>query len=359
MAGRVLIGLSGGVDSTLAAILLKEQGYEVIGASMSIYNADIPNLLSSGNACYGAVEKPEIKDIALLGEKIGIKTYKFDCSEEYKKTILSYFKDAYSKGITPNPCVMCNAIMKFGLLCDKAVEEGIAFDYFATGHYVQKSELNGRIVLKKGVDEKKDQSYFLYRLSQEQLKKVIFPLGGMTKEKVRLLAKEKGLDVADKADSQDFYAGDYADLLQFKDKDGIIMHVNGTVLGHHKGYWHYTVGQRKGLGVSYKEPLFVLDVDADKNIVYVGTASDMNVKECFVSDLNWLAFENLSSSIKAMAKQRSTAKPVSVLIEPLDGKVRIIFDEPQKSVTAGQSMVFYDGDIVLGGGIIEKNVKAL
>ena len=254
---------------------------------------------------------------------------------------------------------MCNAIMKFGLLCDKAVEEGIAFDYFATGHYVQKSELNGRIVLKKGVDEKKDQSYFLYRLSQEQLKKVIFPLGGMTKEKVRLLAKEKGLDVADKADSQDFYAGDYADLLQFKDKDGIIMHVNGTVLGHHKGYWHYTVGQRKGLGVSYKEPLFVLDVDADKNIVYVGTASDMNVKECFVSDLNWLAFENLSSSIKAMAKQRSTAKPVSVLIEPLDGKVRIIFDEPQKSVTAGQSMVFYDGDIVLGGGIIEKNVKAL
>ncbi len=360
MSDVAIVGLSGGVDSSLAAILLKEQGYDVIGVSMSIYNKDIPNLVKGGNACYGPEIKTEIKNIQEFGDKIGIKTYVFDCSEEYKDTILAYFKSEYAAGRTPNPCVKCNELMKFGLLTQKAQKEGIAYDYFATGHYCQvaKDEASGRYLLKKGVDEKKDQSYFLYRLSQEQLSKVLFPLGTFTKEQVRQMAREKGLEVADKADSQDFYPGNYNDLLQLKPQKGNIMLTNGKVLGQHLGYWNYTVGQRKGLGIAYPEPLFVLDIDAHRNIVWVGTAADTQKDTCFVEDLHWIKFAAPPAEFKAFAKQRSTAKPAPVTIYVENGVARVVYDDMQKSFTAGQSMVFYDSDdVVIGGGVIMKGVN--
>ena len=353
MSDIVIVGLSGGVDSCLSALLLKEQGYQVIGISMSIYNKDIPNLLD-GNACYGPTEKTEITNIHRFGEKIGIPTYVFDCSEEYKRTILSYFKSEYEAGRTPNPCVKCNELMKFGLLIEKAKKEGIKYDYFATGHYCRTEFNNGRYLLKKGLDEKKDQSYFLYRLTQEQLSSVLFPLGNFTKEQVRLLAKEKGLEVADKADSQDFYSGNYNDLLQLPPKKGNIMLLNGKVLGNHQGYWNYTIGQRKGLGIAYPEPLFVLDVDAHRNIVWVGTKEDTQKTTCYIEDLHWIAFDTPPQKFKAYAKQRSTAKPALVTVYIEKEKAKVVFDEIQKSFTPGQSMVFYDKDIVIGGGVITK-----
>ena len=355
MSATVIVGLSGGVDSSLAAVLLKEQGYHVIGVSMSIYNQDIPNLLPAGNSCYGPEEKQDIKDIQKFGDKIGIETYVFDCSEDYKRLVLSYFKEEYQQGRTPNPCVKCNAVMKFGLLGQKAKEAGISYDYFATGHYARIGKENGRFCLKKGIEEKKDQSYFLYRLTQEQLAHTLFPLGSFTKAQTRELAQQKGLAVYDKPDSQDFYAGDYNDLLQFPPKPGVIMHINGQVLGKHTGYWHYTIGQRKGLGIAYPEPLFVLDIDAHRNIVYVGTAQDTQKNDVFVSDLSWIAFdETPDKPFRATAKQRSAAKACPVTVEPVAHGLHIVYDDAQRSFTPGQSLVLYQDDIVLGGGIITK-----
>lgn len=362
MAGTVLVGLSGGVDSALTVLLLKEQGYTVIGASMSIYNSDIPSSVDAGKACYGHDEKADIKNIHLLGQQLGIDTYVFDLSQAFKAHVLSAFKDAYTKGLTPNPCVQCNEVMKFGLLVDKARAQGLAFDAFATGHYARIEQKDGRYMLRRGADEKKDQSYFLYRLSQEKLAHTLFPLGAFTKTKVRELARAKGLPVAlsEKPDSQDFYAGDYADLLNLSPRVGTIMTREGRPLGQHHGYWHYTVGQRKGLGIAYPEPLFVVDIDADKNIVYVGTAADTLRTDACVGDVHFVAWDKAqapTSPFRAFAKQRSAARPepVTAQLTQAGEKLLVRYDTPQKSITAGQSLVLYDTDgFVLCGGLIEK-----
>lgn len=353
MVSSVIVGLSGGVDSSLTAALLKDMGYHVTGVSMSIYNQAIPHLKLAGNACYGAQEKQEITDIHLLGEKLGIKTYVFDCSKEYNRQILTYFKTEYLKGNTPNPCIMCNALMKFDLLKQKAYEAGITFDYFSTGHYAQIEKQSNRFLLKKGVDEKKDQSYFLYRLQQQQLATTLFPLGVLTKTQTRQLAHEKGLDSYDKPDSQDFYSGDYNDLLQMPPKEGLIMLLDGTPLGKHYGFWNYTIGQRKGLRIAYPQPLFVAEIDAQHNIVYVGTAEQLQQTTVFVTNLSWIAFdETPSHPFRAFAKQRSTAPPSPATITPIKNGVKVEYDTIQKSFTPGQSVVFYQDDIVLGGGFI-------
>ena len=348
----VAVGLSGGVDSTLTAHLLKEQGYRVVGLSMSIYNGNIPAHIT-GDACYGPSEKQDIRDIQKWAKNQGIEAHILDLSEAYKKTVLKYFKDSYLSGVTPNPCVMCNTMMKFGLLVEEARRQGITFDYFATGHYARITEKDNRFILKKGVDAHKDQSYFLYRLTQEQLSQTLFPLGEYTKDQVRQMARERGLTVADKGDSQDFYAGDYSDLLEQKPRVGNIVLTDGKILGKHQGFWNYTIGQRKGLGIAYPEPLFVVDIDAEHNQVIVGTSKDTFVEGCVADRVVWGGvISSLNEPLKAQVKYRSSGKTVPATLMPEGEGVRVTFDEPQRSITRGQSIVFYQDDCVLGGGII-------
>ena len=350
----VAVGLSGGVDSTLSALLLREQGYKVIGLSMSIYNTDIPISTSDKNACYGHFEKKDLKDIQKWGKNNHIKTYLLDLSEAYKKQILSYFQQAYLSGETPNPCIQCNTLMKFGLLIEEARKQGIQFDYFATGHYVRAARYNNRLTLRCGADLKKDQSYFLYRLTKEQLVHTLFPLGELTKEQTRQMARERGLAVADKADSQDFYAGDYADLLNQKPRIGQIVLSSGKVLGEHNGFWNYTIGQRKGLGIAYPEPLFVIDIDATHNRVIVGTKEETLQTSCTATDCVWMGLEKAPKQpMPVLAKYRSAGQWVPATIQTNGTDVFVQFDTPQKALTRGQSVVFYENDLILGGGIIK------
>ena len=354
---KVLVGLSGGVDSTVAALLLKQQGYDVIGATMSIWGKNGMAAQSGHkNACYGPDEIEDIEEASKIAKTLGIPYYVINCVEKYESIVLENFKSEYKNGRTPNPCVWCNSYVKFGALPDMAKAMGIEYDKFATGHYarVNKGE-NGRYQLIRGVNSKKDQSYFLYRLKQEQLAKVILPLGTYTKDEIRAIAKENGLDVAEKPDSQDFYGGDYNELLNFEEKEGNIVNTDGKVLGKHKGFWNYTIGQRKGLGVSASEPLYVLELKKDTNEVVVGFADKTFNKALIANNLNWISIENLSEPRKAQAKIRSTQQPVDVTLIPIeDSSVEVVFDDLQKSIAIGQSAVFYDGDVVLGGGIIDK-----
>ncbi|MCR4880558.1 MAG: tRNA 2-thiouridine(34) synthase MnmA [bacterium] len=362
---RVLTGMSGGVDSSVAALLLKEKGYEVIGATMSIWGKGgvykkIQEKLasfkkSSHGACLGPDEKEDIEAAKRICEILDIPFYVFDCAEQYEEIVLKNFKKEYLEGRTPNPCVWCNALIKFDVLPHLAKLNGIAFDKFATGHYARVEEENGRYILKKGINPKKDQSYFLYRLKQEQLKNILLPLGNFSKEEIRQIAKEHNLPVADKPDSQDFYEGDYNELLQVEDKIGNIVDKDGNILGQHKGIWNYTIGQRKGLGISSTEALYVIELDKEKNEVIVGNKEKTFKNELIAKDLNYVSVAQVTAGRCCQAKIRSTQEPQSVIIEPINNnEIKVIFDNMQKSISIGQSVVLYDGEKVLGGGIIDK-----
>lgn len=352
---KILVGLSGGVDSSVAALILKQQGHDVVGATMSIWGKDGMAAKSGHkNACYGPDEKEDIEEARKIAAQIGIPYYVFNCVEQYEQIVLDNFKSEYIQGRTPNPCVWCNALVKFGVLPLIAKENGIEFDKFATGHYARVEEKDGRFLLKRGIAPHKDQSYFLYRLKQEQLKNIILPLGNYTKDQIRKIAKDNGLEVAEKPDSQDFYDGDYNELLGVKEKDGNIVDLDGKVLGHHKGIWNYTIGQRKGIGVSATEPLYVLELRKDTNEVVIGPADKTFKKELTAVNLNWIAFDKLENERKVYAKIRSTQQPTPVTITPNGDDVDVVFDELQKSIAIGQSVVFYDEDVVLGGGVIDQ-----
>lgn len=351
---KYLVGLSGGVDSSVAALILKQQGHEVIGATMAIWGKD-GIALKEGHkgACYGPDEKEDIEEARKIAEQIGIPYYVFDCAEKYERIVLDNFKKEYLEGRTPNPCVWCNAQVKFGLLPQLAKANGVEFDKFATGHYARVEEENGRFLLKRGVAPKKDQSYFLYRLTQEQLKGIYLPLGGKTKDEIREIAKSNGLNSAEKPDSQDFYGGDYNELLNIEDKIGNIVDLNGKVLGTHKGIWNYTIGQRKGLGIAAAEPLYVLELRKDTNEVVVGFADKTFKNSLVANKLNWIAIDKLTEEMNVTAKIRSTQQPVPVKIIPIgEDEVKVVFEDAQKSIAIGQSAVFYQDDVVLGGGII-------
>ena len=351
---KVLVGLSGGVDSSVAALILKQQGHEVIGGTMQIWGKDgIAVKSGHKDACYGPDEVENIEEAGKIAEKIGIPYHVFNCVEQYEKFVLENFKSEYIQGRTPNPCVWCNALIKFGALPHVAKENGIAFDKFATGHYARVEEKDGKYILKRGIATHKDQSYFLYRLKQEQLSNIILPLGGFTKEEIRKIARDNGLEVAEKPDSQDFYGGDYNELLGLKELEGNIVDTEGNILGQHKGIWNYTIGQRKGLGISSTEALYVLSLNKDSNEVVVGFADKTFKKSLTAVNLNWISIDKPTSEFRAQAKIRSTQQPVDVTVIPKQDNIEVTFDDLQKSIAIGQSVVLYDGDTVLGGGIIE------
>ena len=345
---KVAIGLSGGVDSAVAALLLKRAGHEVVGITMKLWRE---GLYRGGcrDACFGPGEADDIAAAEALAGKIGIEYRAFDCADEYERIVVGYFRREKAAGRTPNPCVVCNPSMKFGLLPEIAARH-FEFDRFATGHYARIVRSGGRLAVARAKDESKDQSYFLWGLSQEQLSRAMFPLGELCKADVRRVASEAGLPMADKPDSQDFYSGDCAELLGEADRDGEIVTTDGKVIGTHCGCWRYTVGQRKGLGIGGGTPFYVVRIDKAENRVVVGTRDEAVRTEFRVAGLNWMGMETTLDRIEGLVKIRSTGRPVGpAALE--DGVVRVpagVF-----GVAPGQSAVMYSptGEIACGGVI--------
>jgi len=354
---KILVGLSGGVDSAVAAALLKKQGFDVIGITMAIWgDRKVNSTHKCGHgACFGPDEKEDIESAQKISKFLKIPYHVIDCSKEYESIVLRYFKEEYLSGRTPNPCIRCNSLVKFGVLPFAAKEKGIEFDKFATGHYARIAENNGIFNLLRAKDLTKDQSYFLYKLTQNQLKNILFPLGEYTKNEVRKMAKDFGLDVSDKPDSQDFYEGDYNELLDVKEKEGNIVDTNNNILGTHNGIWNYTVGQRKGLGISSSEPLYVLKLDKDTNTVIVGNLDKTFKKSLIAKEINYPSNQKIKNG-RYYAKIRSSQQPKECDIEVLDNAIKVDFIDFQKSIAQGQSVVIYDNETVLAGGIIDKSL---
>ena len=354
---KVAVAMSGGVDSSVAAALLKEKGYEVIGVTMKVWDGETLPANGTRHACYGPGEEEDLEDARKVAQVLGIPLNIFDLRQEYKIEVLDYFCHEYLSGRTPNPCIRCNRRVKFDALLEKARDTGIEFDYFATGHYarVEHDESRSRYLLKKAKDMAKDQSYFLFALSQEQLSNSLFPLGNHTKEEVRKMARDLELGIDDKPESQDFFAGDYSSLLGKVARPGPILNKEGEILGEHRGIPFYTIGQRKGLGISSKEPLYVTAIDQGKNVIVVGPKEEVYGDELVAMELNWIAIQELSRPVDLKAKIRYLHKEAEAMVIPLDeDKVHVKFKEPQMAITPGQAVVFYDDDTVIGGGTIER-----
>ena len=350
--------MSGGVDSSVAAYLLKEQGYDVIGVTMQIWQEDKEYEEREGGGC----SLSAVDDARRVADKIGIPFYVLNFRDSFKKNVIDYFIDEYMEGKTPNPCIACNKYLKFDELLKKA--QGIGADYIATGHYAKIEEHNGRYILVKSDDDKKDQTYALYNMTQEQLAHTLMPCGEYTKDRIREIAKEIGLDVHNKKDSEeicfisDNNHGKYiSEAMPGKVKQGNFVDKDGNILGKHKGIVYYTIGQRKGLGLAMGRPVFVTDINPLTNEVVVGAEEDIFKTDLICKDINFIAFDNLDKSLELKAKIRYSAKPATATITPLEnGKVRVSFKEKQRAITKGQSVVFYLDDLVVGGGIIESLV---
>lgn len=353
---KVAVGMSGGVDSSVAALLLVRDGHDVTGLTMKTWAGD-QGPVGARSACYGRDEAEDVRAAESVCARLGIPLHVYDCSREYEVIVLSDFREGYLGGTTPNPCVRCNPLVKFGVLPALAKAAGLAFDRFATGHYarVEPDPAGGRYLLKRAADLGKDQSYFLYRLSQEQLATALFPLGGLLKSRVRAVAREAGLAVHDRRESQDFYDGDLKDILGSPGREGDIVDRNGRVLGRHKGVCGYTIGQRKGLGIAFPVPLYVTAIDAGRNVLVVGPEDETYSRSCVARDCAWVKVDGLGGPSEVRTKVRSGGRLVRATISPLGGgRTRVDLSAPVSSVAPGQSAVFYDDeDAVVGGGIIE------
>jgi tRNA-uridine 2-sulfurtransferase len=356
----VAVGMSGGVDSSVAALLCVRSGYDVVGVTMKVYGGGISGCGPAG-ACYGPDEGKDAEDAAAVCASLGIAFKEIDLRKEYEARVLSYFRTEYLSGRTPNPCVRCNQTVKFGALFDAIVTSMGEVDRFATGHYarVDFDRVSGRYILKKGVDAEKDQSYFLCMLSQAQLGRSLFPLGGMKKEEVRRLARENGLAVHDKAESQDFAGGDYRSLIEpgsTAGPRGSFVTSSGEVLGPHKGIWSYTIGQRRGLGIARGEPLYVTEIRPESDTVVVGPASELYRSNLRAEGVNWVSMVPPAAPLRAGVRIRYRHEEEAALVTPnADGSADVAFDKPQRSIAAGQWAVFYNEDMLLGGGMIQRS----
>ena len=351
---KIAVGMSAGVDSTTTLKILKEEGHEVIGVTMLLWSNDSRAPLKG--SCYGPSQYTIVDECRKYAEEIGIPYYAIDVSEKFRQYVIDYVIKSYKNAQTPNPCIVCNSLVKFGALFDSINELGIDFDKFATGHYagIEYNEENSRYMLLKGADTLKDQSYFLYALSQEQLSKIIFPMRNKTKEDVRKIASSYNLSVANKSESQDFFGGEYHRLFEGESNSGSIKHYEtNEVLGTHNGIWNYTVGQRRGLGVYHETPLYVVNIDSSENTVFVGSKENILTSETKIENINWVSIAKTDKPFRALVKTRSSHKGVlSDIVPQSDGSLKIHFDTPTTIPSRGQSSVCYSEDKVLCGGVV-------
>jgi len=360
---RVVVAMSGGVDSSMAASLLKKESYKVIGITMQIWPSD--RIASEADKLGGCCSLVAVEDARRVAQKLDIPYYVMNFRKVFAEKVITDFCEEYKRGRTPNPCIRCNQYIKFTALLERAKKLGARF--IATGHYarIEFDRTRRRHLLKKGIDSKKDQSYVLYAMTQFQLKHTLMPLGNLTKEKVRRMACEWALPVADKSESQeicfipdDDYGEFLKEYLPRTTKPGPILDREGKVLGEHQGILFYTVGQRRGIGMAMGEPLYVVSIDRKKNAIVVGKDSDVYADELVATGINYVDREKLTEPIRVKAKIRYGAREAEAIVTPLDrDEVQVKFIKPQRAITPGQAVVFYDGDVLVGGGTIAKSVR--
>lgn len=352
---KVMVGMSGGVDSSVCAALLLQRGYDVSGVTLRLYDGEDYNAGKTRTCC----SLSDVEDARAVCMRIGIPHYAFNFKDAFQKDVIEDFVNEYIMGLTPNPCIECNRHIKFDAMLERA--KVLGYDKIATGHYASvKQNENGRYLLCRAADISKDQTYVLYSMTQEQLSHTLFPLGTLTKPQVRKIAEENGFVNAAKPDSQDICFvpdGDYAGFIERYTgstyPDGDFLDENGIVIGRHKGVIFYTIGQRRGIGTGFGKPMYVIGKNADNNTVTLGESELLFTDTLYADNLNWIAFEYPESEFKCRAKTRyrQTEQPCTVYPQGRN-TVRVVFDEKIRAVTPGQHVVFYDGDIVLGGGVI-------